>query len=657
VTSALLREAISLHERGAIDEAAVRYARVLTLEPTNVDALFYAGLAHCQQGNFAQAVTALERAVTLAPANAAVHNLLGLALKNLGRLTEALSCFDRAAALQPNFIDPQLARAGTLVDMHRWAEAADGFDRVLTLAPNLIAAWCDRGVALEQMGRYEEAIASYDRALALKPDLAEAHANRGNALAALRCDQEAVESFDRALAARPDFIDVYINRGNSLRRLLRLEEALASYERALMLQPGLAEAQFSRASVLVELGRFSAAIEAFDRILAPSPVPDQSHSGQIAVTSSVASHLARPAAEAEFIAVALQLRAWAANQCGRFDEVFDALGRALELAPHNDGIRYQAAIMELLHGRWREAWPKHESPERYQDRLLAQFAAGPWLRWQGETLDDGVLVLVSEQGLGDAIHFSMFATHLAGSGFRVVIFTLPVLAPLLARVQGVERALSDFDQLAGLGKIRWLPLMSVPAVLGTTPSTVPQVVPYISAEPERVAAWRQRLGPAGFKVGLAWQGNIKNLNDRFRSIPLASMAPLAAISGIRLLSLQKGAGTEQIASVEFGHRIETPLDNTDVSANALLETAAVTANLDLVVTLDSMPVHLACALGRPTFLALRHVPEWRWLIGREDSPWYPSLRLFRQTTDGDWEGVFERIAAALRDRLAVRPHG
>jgi len=190
-------------------------------------------------------------------------------------------------------------------------------------------------------------------------------------------------------------------------------------------------------------------------------------------------------------------------------------------------------------------------------------------------------------------------------------------------------------------------LVSVAGLLGVTPDTLPAPVRYLVPDRERVDAWRARLGP-GRKVGLSWQGSPTFVHDKGRSIPLAAFAPLAEIPDIRLISLQKRPGAEQIADVAFGARIEQVLDASDTGEEAFRDTAALAASLDLIVASDSMNAHLAGALGRPTCLALRRVPDWRWLLGRDDCPWYPTMRLFRQTVEGDWQDVFGRIATAIR---------
>ena len=232
---------------------------------------------------------------------------------------------------------------------------------------------------------------------------------------------------------------------------------------------------------------------------------------------------------------------------------------------------------------------------------------------------------------------------MAKAGNRVAIATQPAYGSMFANVAGIERVITDSNELATLGPLCWQMLVSVPGVLGVTPETIPASAPYLSADPQRSAVWRTRLGP-GFKIGISWQGSPTFIHDKGRSIPLAAFAPLAELPGVRLISLQKRPGVEQIRAVPFRERIEQVLDPSDTGEGAFLDTTALIANLDLIVASDSMNAHIAGALGRPTFVALRKIPDWRWLLGRDDCPWYPTARLFRQTSDGDWGDVFTRIA-------------
>jgi tetratricopeptide (TPR) repeat protein len=623
LASRLLQDGLDMHRRGAVADAAARYTQILKFEPKNVDALCLLGLACGELKRFAEAIDLLRKAVKLAPKHAPAHNLLGSALKEIGRSEEALTSFNRAISHQPDLMESYVNRAELLMALNRWAETVETYDRALAVRPNFFQGWCNRGVALERMGRLEEAIASYDRALALRADLTAAHANRGNALAALGRHQAAVESFDQALATQPDFPELHLNRGNSLTRLGRHEQALASYDRALAIRPDMAEAEFGRGIVFRDQTRFEDAVRCFDRAIELNR--------NDAVRGLFHSH-----------------RAEALNLLGRFQEAFADVSRCLEVAPNDDEALYAVSLIELLHGRWREAWPKYERRIALKIGIPEGFSPPPWPAWRGERLQNELLVLRGEQGLGDHLLFSCFGAHLAKLGYRIALWTKPSLEPLLRTVPGVERVVSDIAAFEGSHDLRWTSMMSVPGALGATPETVPRNGPFLAAEPDRVSAWRDRLGSHGFKVGIAWQNAGASHLDKLRSIPLREFAALSEIPGVRLISLQKGRGVEEIPAVGFRERIETLGDDFDAGGGAFLDSAAVMANLDLIVTPCNAIAHLAGALGRPTFVALMHVPEWRWLLDREDSPWYPATRLFRQSRAGDWPGVFARITDAVR---------
>jgi hypothetical protein len=269
--------------------------------------------------------------------------------------------------------------------------------------------------------------------------------------------------------------------------------------------------------------------------------------------------------------------------------------------------------------------------------------------WDGSDLHGRTILLWTEQGLGDSIQFVRYAPLVAARGGRVLLHVPESLAALLAACPGVGRVVTEDEPLPDFDC--HAPLMSLPLLLGTTLESIPAAVPYLSADPARIERWRRELdGVAGLKVGVAWQGNPAHKKDRQRSFPLTRFEPIARISGVRLFSLQKGFGAEQLEGgvsfpiTELGSRL---LDLTD--------TAAVLANLDLLICPDTSPAHLAGALGVPVWVALPFACDWRWLADREDSPWYPTLRLYRQERQGDWDPVFERITSDLAQLVRDLP--
>ncbi|MDO8533274.1 MAG: tetratricopeptide repeat protein [Xanthobacteraceae bacterium] len=618
--SSALLEAIELHERGALTEAAARYAEVLAAEPENVDALFRLGRALCQQGRLAEGAEFARKLIKIAPDHAAAHNLLGMALDRLGRPMEALGSFDRAVAADPDFADALANKADALSALGRFAEAVKHYDRALAVKSDLADAWCNRGVALHETRQYEEALASFDRAISAAPALAEAYANRAKTLHRLSRLDQALASFDAAIALRGDVAEFHSDRGLLLHDLRRHAEALDCLDRALALDSSFAAAYSNRGLILHGLDRHDEALASIERALKLDPA----------------------------LAQAYAARSWVYSSLGRLTEARADRERALALAPSSDDFAFDLALLQLLQGEWREGWLNYDRRDLMQSLVLVPKSIR---RWAGEPLARNLLLLVGEQDLGDTIQFAHFAAALAEQGTRVTLVTQESFVPLLRTLKGVDVAAPPIKLKDEAAFTRWLPLMSVPGVLGTTPDSIPGKTPYLSAEPVRVMQWRARIGDKGFKVGICWRGISSDRDGRMRSVPLAEFAPLAALEGVRLISLQQGAGSEETAQVAFRDRIESFAD-LDAGV-AFLDSAAVMMNLDLVVAGDSTIVHLAGALGRPAFVALALCPDWCWLAGREDSPWYPTLRLFRQQTLGDWRQVFEQIATAARD-LASR---
>jgi Glycosyltransferase family 9 (heptosyltransferase) len=266
--------------------------------------------------------------------------------------------------------------------------------------------------------------------------------------------------------------------------------------------------------------------------------------------------------------------------------------------------------------------------------------------WRGESLDGKTIFLHAEQGFGDAIQFIRYAPLVKERGGRVIVLCQDSLTRLLARSPGVDQWIGSTAPVPNFDV--HLPLLSLPGIFHTTPATLPTNIPYIFAEPNLVLDWRERLGTVpGLKVGITWQGNPDHKRDRFRSIPLTAFEPLAAVNGVHLFSLQKGAGLEQLRNVADRFPIEDPgpLD--------FVELAAAMTNLDLIISCDTAIAHLAGALGRPVWVALSYTPDWRWLLVRPESPWYPTMRLFRQKIPGDWNAVFREMASEMNDLTSI----
>jgi Tfp pilus assembly protein PilF len=502
--------------------------------------------------------------------------------------------------------DPQNADALYYVAMvacqdGQFQQGAELARRAIVVGPPQARLHNLLGQALYRLGQPLEAVKNFDQAIALDANFADAHGNRANILIDAGFPDEALKSLDRALALNPTSATDWLNRGALLQSLGRHEEALASFDKAIVCGPDVAEAHVNRGNALKDLGHLDAA-----RGMLDTP---------------------------------------------RFDEAAAAYDKAIAIDPHIEETYLGRGLLNLLRGDWEAGFPDYEHRSNVGEPT---YIALPEPRWDGELRAGERVVLVSEQGLGDTIQFCRFAPLLAARGFDVTILTRKAMAPLLSTLPGVTIA-TEPDALAQDPRpLRWLPLLSVPGVLGIRPDSVPAAVPYLSAEPERVEAWRARLG-GGFKIGINWaSGHSDKPHFKQRDIPLSAFAAVAALPGVQLISLQKGPAVTQITEVPFSDRIMTLNADPNADADFFLDTAAVMMSLDLVVTCDTSVAHLAGALARPVFTAMPVIGDWRWLLGRDDTPWYPTMRLFRQDTGGQWEPLFARIAEAVRGLASAR---
>jgi tetratricopeptide (TPR) repeat protein len=606
------------------DDALSRYERALALQPNYVEAWLNRGSALLGLRRFAEAVASYDRALALRPDYAEAHSNRGSALNGLGRHQEALASCDRALAVRADYPEALLSRGNALRDLKQFDGAMQSYDAALALQPDYVEALCNRAVALCDFKRFEEALANCDRALALRPHFAEAHSNRGNALMGLEGFEEALASYDRAVALQPNFAEAYANRGGALHSLNRFVEALAVYDHAVALMPSRAETHYNRANVLYGLKRFDEALAGYDRALALRP------------------NYVEP----------LTNRGVTFHDLGRFDEAVASYDRVRLVQSDYADAHYNEALCRLLTGDLRRGFEKLEW--RWETEQLGHgkrnFSQPLWTG--AENLAGKTILLHAEQGFGDTIQFCRYAPLVAARGAQIVLEvqaplrrlmpTLPCPAQIIVR----DEPLPDFDLHC--------PLLSLPRSFATELATVPGETPYLQASADAVADWRERLelklgGKAVPRIGIAWSGRPTHKNDHNRSIALDFFLQIFAGVDARVVSLQRevrGADAPALQAhndvVHFGEELE------DFS-----DTAALIENLDLVVAVDTSVVHLAGALGKPVWVLLPFMPDWRWLLDRDDSPWYPSARLFRQDEARAWDSVIMGVNAALRDLRAA----
>ena len=601
------------------EEALAAYDQAIALDPGAADAFNDRGTVLQYLQRYDEALASYDRAATLRPDDARVCYNQGTALLNLGRHEEALTRYDRAISFDPLHADAHMNRGLALQRLQRYEESLSDYDKALALNPGWADAYNDRGTALQSLQRHEEALVSYGKAAVLKPESADACFNQGNALLALQRCAEALTHYDRAISLEPHHVDAHFNRGSTLLNLHRNSEALASYERAAVLRPDYAGAYYNQGVALMSLERYVEALSRFEQAIFLNPHHFDAYTN----------------------------RGNTLRNLQRYEEARASYDQSLTLQSGNARASFCKAQLELGLGNFQSGWPLYESRWELEEvrphrRNFSQAS------WPGsEPIEGKTILLHSEQGLGDTIQFSRYVPLLAERGAEVVFEAPRSITRLLAGLTGGATIVAAGDRLPAFDL--HCPLLSVPGLMGTTVETIPKRVPYLAAEAKLVAQWRERLPPGGIRIGIVWQGNPSGAIDRGRSAPLASFAPLARLPGVRLISLQKHHGLEQLDRLPEGMAVETLGPDFDSGPDAFVDTAAVIMNLDLVISTDTAIVHLAGALGRPVWVALKAVPHWAWMVDRDDSPWYPSARLFRQTGDGDWRDVFERMAAKVTD--------
>src|SRR3974390_307915 len=548
----------------------------------------------------------------------ALH-LVAVVQSRLGKKDEALASYDRALKVRPDYAEALSNRGLTLQELKRFEEALASYERALKVRPDYAEALSNRGNTLNELNRFEEALASYDGALKVRPDLAEALFNRGVTLGELKRFEEALASYDRALKVRPDYAEALSNRGVTLQELKRFEEALASYDRALKVRPDFADALSNRGVTLQDLKRFEEALASYDRALKVRPD----------------------------YAEALSSRGVTLRELNRFEEALTSYDSALKVRPDFADALYNRGLIRLLVGQYKDGWADHEW--RWETTFFP--SKRPKINvpiWQGEDLSGRHLLVFSEQGLGDVIQFTRYLPLLVERKCKVTFFA-PVQLKRLLKLS--FQSIEIVSELEGIHGIDFqVALMSLPHRFNTEPLSIPNKVPYLKIEPHLETRWKDRIGTQSFKIGIAWSGRPTHKNDHNRSINLSLFLPLLDAQAT-FVSLQTDIRPNDAALLKEQKNIL----NFGEELKDFSDTAAIISNLDLVISIDTSVAHLAGALGKPIWVLLPFIPDWRWLLDREDSPWYPTARLFRQNGTRVWDTVIARVSTALHDFVQTRP--
>lgn len=642
--AARLERAVAYHGSGQLVRAESLYREILARAPRHFDALHLLGVVCHQTGRHDAAVQMMSQAIAVDASQPAVHSNLGLALQSLGQSGQALASYDRALGLNPRDAGALSNRGNTLRDLGRVPEALESYDRAIALNPQSASGFNNRGMALRDLKRLADALASFDEAIRLNSGYAQAYITRGIVLLEMKQPEKALASFDGALSIHPADGAALCNRGNALQALERHEEALECYDRAIAREPGFAEAFNNRGNALCDLNRPQDALESIERALAFKP----QFAGALNNRGIALRALYRQAEALASFEQAIALDpGYADAHCNRgnvlqdlkmYPDALESYARALRCDPDHAQSQWNESLCRLLIGDLAAGWVKYEWRWKTEQRNAVRDFPQPL--WLGrEPLQGKTILLHAEQGLGDTIQFCRYASMVSALGATVVLEVQRPLKALLSNLRGVSTIRARGESLPAFDF--HCPLLSLPLAFDTNLGSIPAQIPYLQCEPAALEQWRERLGPkARPRVGLVWRGAADT-----RSVPLAQM--LAVVSGdAQFFSLQKDASPadQNLLSgrpdiLQFAGELRNFSD------------APIVGLMDLVVTVDTSVAHLAGAMGKEVWILLAANAEWRWFINRDDSPWYPSARLFRASAIGDWSSVIEQVKNEMKSAL------
>jgi FkbM family methyltransferase len=602
------------YQTGNYLEAEAIFRQVVQQHPQQAEALFWLALIADQLGRPLDSIAYYEQVIRLQPTSAEAHGNLGSVFMKVGRLEDAIAHHRESLRLSQNSAKAHYNLAIALYQNNQVEEAIDHYRQAIASMPDYANAHHNLGMALYKQGQVEAALQHYRRAVELEPNHTSARNSLGVALYQQGQLEAAIEQYQQALAISPGYISAHDNLGIALKQQQKLTEAAVHFQQAIALNPHYANAYINLSNTLREMGRFEEAIVHAQEAIRLQPSNADAHNTYGCILVDL----------------------------GQFEEAIVAFEAAIQHRPDFADAHLNLGLVLLQLGHFQRGfveyhwrWSTAQCPDlRYTNAL-----------WKGAELHGKTILLTAEQGFGDTIQFARYAPLVAQRGGRVVIACQKPLVRLLSTVPGVSQCVDrDKDDVE---THTHTPLLELPLIFGTTLDTIPAQVPYVSPPPD--SSLKLKVPPqTRLKVGFVWATNPNNSTSLKRSCPLSHFLSLLDVPGIALYSLQKDAPEADRALLNSEERIQ----NLAEQLSDFADTAAAIAQLDLVITVDTAVAHLSGALGKPTWTLLPAIPDWRWLLNREDSPWYPTMRLFRQSQPNDWAELFTRVITALQTELS-----
>ena len=597
------------------DRARNYFQRAIELEPQNHSYLAALAEIFSQMGDTARAIDCWQKVIHLNPTKAvAYYNLANLYYAN-DKSHQAEKNYRRALKINSDLVEAHYNLGNLFLDQKRYPEASDAYLEALVHRPDCVEAHFNLGIVLMEQRRFEEAIDRFNKVIGINPSAVAAYYNMGCIFLELNNFEKAALSYQQAVALKPDFVEAYNNLGNACLEIKRKEEAEQCFRKAIALKPDYADGHYNLGKVLQERFEFEAALDCYRRALEINPEYSKAYnnSGKIF------------------------------HDMGNIRQAVSLYHKALDIQPDYAEARFNLATSELLLGHFKSGWESYESRfHRAEWRQVYPYRFD-LPRWEGQPLDGKTIYVHSEQGLGDILQFVRYLPKVKSFGGHVILETIKPLLSICRRMTSIDQVVEPQpDGRPAVGFDYYIPLLSLPALFGTNLETIPSQVPYLSTTEADLQRWRPRISEKGLRVGLVWAGTS---TDPRRACPLGWFTPLTRLKNVHFYGLQKGIAAEQVEvdGLPEGMRMV----NLGQEFEDFSDTAAVVDQMDLVISIDTSVAHLAGAMGKRLWVLLPDVPDWRWLLNRNDSPWYPSARLFRQIRPGDWQPVIQEIADAL----------
>lgn len=625
-----IQEIATLLQQGKSDAALILCKEILKREPESFDANQIAGVITLQNGLFKEALSYFDRALKVDNRNIRVWSNRSLALSGLKKFKEAHDSVDQAIALDEQFAESWYNKATIYIKQEQLEKATENLDRFIQLKPDHYLAIFLKAELLRKLEKFDLAISACRQVIELKPNHINALINLGQLLSDQEQYEEGLSYLKKALEIEPNFPTIYNNIGVTLDRMGKFSDAYNYFSKAISLYPKFTEALLNCGVVLEKLSRLEEAVQYYDHILA-------------ADNNNAAAYFNR---------------ATCLERLQKLNESIADYNKVMELEPKKvkDALWNRALVM-LCKGDYEFGW------REYENRLKLDYAQSFYeterlkaFHWNGDpgALPSKKLLVRAEQGLGDTLQFCRYVKLLSAMGAKVTLRVQKPLMNVLQGLEGLENLNSDADPYPEFDY--YCNLMSLPLLLKTTVETIPNEIPYLKADPDKVKAWADRLGPkVNKRVGLVWSGGFRPdrpdlwLLNRRRNIELIQLVGLKT-EGIEFHSLQKGELPEAELVVQHLRNWDGPkIINHADQLTDFTETAALIENLDLLISVDTSTPHLAGALGKPVWLMNRFDTCWRWFLHRSDSPWYPTFRIFRQKSYDDWTPVVEEVKTALEE--------